>query len=65
MKSWNRGPVPTQLNTQGSMFGPGNKPAKTKWVGFRPGLERNRTEALAKNRSAGRFPGPVANTNQV
>jgi hypothetical protein len=48
--------------TQG--FGPvrvTNLP-KQSGSGFWPGNEPNRTEPPAKNRTAGGFPGPVANT---
>jgi hypothetical protein len=43
------------------MSGPGNKPAKKSWLGFRPGLELNRTELLVTSRTARWLPEPVGN----
>jgi len=64
---WSCNPGITRPKNCGFMSGPGNNPAKAKWVGFwtGSGTKQNQTKPLVKPRTTGGLPGPIANTNRV
>ena len=62
---WTRGPGTTRPNNRGFMSGLGKNLPSQRGSGFWPGNEHNRTEPPVKTRTAGRLPGPVANTRST
>ena len=53
----------TRRNPRVDGYGSGFGPPRVSGSGFWPGLEPNRPVCAVQTRTAGRLPGPVANTN--